>query len=124
MKVLSIRQPWAWAIVYAGKDIENRTWYTNYRGEFLIHASKGCLINEYDLACDFIEKACGLSVPSLGSLQKGGIIGKSTVVDCVEQHSSPWFEGEYGLVLQDTSEISFIECKGKNTRFFEYVPLI
>lgn len=26
---LSIRQPWAWAIVYAGKDIENRTWPTN-----------------------------------------------------------------------------------------------
>lgn len=23
---LSIRQPWAWAILCAGKDIENRSW--------------------------------------------------------------------------------------------------
>lgn len=23
---LSVRQPWAWAIIHAGKDIENRTW--------------------------------------------------------------------------------------------------
>lgn len=25
---LSIRQPWAWAILHAGKDIENRDWHT------------------------------------------------------------------------------------------------
>lgn len=23
---LSVRQPWAWAIIHAGKDIENRSW--------------------------------------------------------------------------------------------------
>lgn len=40
MKCLSIRQPWAWAILYAGKDIENRTWFTYHRGPFLLHASK------------------------------------------------------------------------------------
>jgi len=26
MRCLSVRQPWAWAIIYAGKTIENRTW--------------------------------------------------------------------------------------------------
>lgn len=26
MKALTVRQPWAWAIVHAGKDVENRTW--------------------------------------------------------------------------------------------------
>jgi len=40
MKALSIRQPWAWLLVEGFKDIENRTWKTNYRGSFLIHASK------------------------------------------------------------------------------------
>jgi hypothetical protein len=39
MKALSIKHPWAWAIVHAGKDIENRTWECRYRGEILIHAS-------------------------------------------------------------------------------------
>jgi len=39
MRALSIRQPWAWAILH-GKDVENRTWVTRVTGEFLIHASK------------------------------------------------------------------------------------
>jgi hypothetical protein len=26
MKALSIKQPWVWAILNVGKDIENRTW--------------------------------------------------------------------------------------------------
>lgn len=40
MKALSIRQPWAWLIANGHKDIENRTSHTNFRGDFLIHASK------------------------------------------------------------------------------------
>lgn len=39
MKALSIRQPWAWLIANGYKDIENRSWRTNYRGPVLIHAS-------------------------------------------------------------------------------------
>ena len=38
MKALSIRQPWAELIVAGLKDIENRTWRTDYRGPVLIHA--------------------------------------------------------------------------------------
>ena len=38
MKCLTICQPWAWAIVAAGKDVENRTRPTRYRGPLLIHA--------------------------------------------------------------------------------------
>lgn len=44
---LSIRQPWAWLILHAGKDIENRTWQTYQRGWFAIHASKGMTRREY-----------------------------------------------------------------------------
>ncbi|MCP4687042.1 MAG: ASCH domain-containing protein, partial [Desulfobacterales bacterium] len=40
MKALSIRQPWAWLIANGYKDIENRSWRTSFRGEFLIHAGK------------------------------------------------------------------------------------
>ena len=39
MKALSIRQPWAYAILFAGKRVENRSWATRYRGRILIHAS-------------------------------------------------------------------------------------
>jgi len=38
-RALSIRQPWAYAILHLGKDIENRPWRTNFRGPLLIHAS-------------------------------------------------------------------------------------
>lgn len=45
MKCLSVRQPWAWALLHAGKDVENRTWAPSPKqlkpGERLaIHASK------------------------------------------------------------------------------------
>ena len=29
LKALSINQPWAWAIIQCGKDVENRKWKTN-----------------------------------------------------------------------------------------------
>src|SRR3972149_1615669 len=38
-RVLSIRQPWAWAISEGRKKVENRTWRTSYRGVVYIHAS-------------------------------------------------------------------------------------
>ena len=35
MKVIVVRQPWAWLIVNGFKDIENRSWMTRYRGSEL-----------------------------------------------------------------------------------------
>jgi hypothetical protein len=35
---LTVRPPWSWAIAYAGKTVENRTWCTRYRGLIAIHA--------------------------------------------------------------------------------------
>ena len=40
MKVITIKQPWASLIVSGLKNIENRTWKTNFRGRVLIHAAK------------------------------------------------------------------------------------
>ncbi|MCW5318373.1 ASCH domain-containing protein, partial [Nostoc sp. KVJ3] len=42
MKALSVRQPWAWAIIYALKNVETRGWPIHYRGDILIHAAKTC----------------------------------------------------------------------------------
>lgn len=39
MKALSVRNPWAAAIIHLGKDVENRTWTTQHRGRIAIHAS-------------------------------------------------------------------------------------
>jgi hypothetical protein len=39
MQVLSVRQPWAWAIARGHKAVENRSWETAHRGLLGIHAS-------------------------------------------------------------------------------------
>lgn len=45
MKALTLRQPWAWAVMHGGKDVENRAWPNRPAleiGETLaIHAGKG-----------------------------------------------------------------------------------
>jgi hypothetical protein len=38
VKALTVQQPWAWAIIHGGKDVENRTQAWSYRGPLAIHA--------------------------------------------------------------------------------------
>jgi hypothetical protein len=38
LRALSVRQPWAWAIAYGGKRVENRPQKRNYRGVIAIHS--------------------------------------------------------------------------------------
>ena len=42
MRVLTVRQPWAWAIIHGGKTIENRSRNVagKYRGPVAIHVAK------------------------------------------------------------------------------------
>ena len=64
MKAISVRQPWAWAIISALKDIENRGWPIHYRGDILIHAAKTCTKKEYQLAKEFCQ-GMGVVIPEL-----------------------------------------------------------
>lgn len=100
MKVLSVKQPWAWAIFH-GKDIENRDWPTTYRGQLGIHASKGLSKWEYADDAEFIKRINGVIVPAYEDLTFGAILGTVTLADCVKLSSSPWFQGKYGFVLED-----------------------
>ena len=38
-RCLTVKNPWAYLIVRGIKDVENRTWKTNYRGNVFIHTS-------------------------------------------------------------------------------------
>ena len=112
MKAISVRQPWAWLIIHAGKDIENRSWHTNYRGRVLIHASKGMTKDEFEDGRDYAEHL-GFSLPSFGELERGGIVGSVELVDCVTESDSPWFFGRFGFVLRNPQPLPFRECPGK-----------
>jgi len=112
MQALSIRQPWAWAIIHAGKDVANRTWGTRYRGPLLIHASKN-----YDRdGKDWIQRCLGIEVPP--DLPRGGIIGRVDLVGCTDHHDSAWFVGPMGLLLRNPEALPFLPCPGK-LGFFE-----
>lgn len=117
---LSIRQPWAWAIINAGKDIENRDWPTKVRGPICIHAAKGCTTDEFCSAATFIgwDKMGGASPHDYA---RGGIVGTAEIVDCVDASQSPWFFGRYGFVLRNARQIEFIPVKGA-LGFFDWRP--
>lgn len=125
MKAISIRQPWAWLIFNAGKDIENRVWSTNLRGRVLVHAAKGMTVSEWDNAIYDAHTHCGVSADVLkngcefAQLQRGGIIGSVEIVDCVREHPSVWKgQGQYGFVLRNPSPLPFTPWKGA-LGFFE-----
>jgi hypothetical protein len=135
MKALSIRQPWVWAILNAGKRVENRDWKPRnpglrFRGDFLIHASAGMTRSEYsDFLDTYKDIECGhkdlsnpnhprfgrdthLDVPSIEALERGGIIGWATIVDVVTVFDSPWFFGPLALVLENVKPLTFTPFKG------------
>lgn len=108
MKCLTVRQPWAWAMFEAGKDVENRSWSTNYRGPLAIHVSKRLINTELNDAVDFMRR---MTMPTKNLLmtrkmlegQLGHIIGVVDLVDCLggcAESGSQWaIPGQYHWVL-------------------------
>lgn len=112
MKAISVRQPWAWLIVNGHKDIENRDWPTRFRGPVFIHASKGMTRAEYEDCRDHAE-SCGVAIPAFEDLERGGIVGATTITDCISSSESPWFFGRFGFVLADSGPLPFAPLKGQ-----------
>jgi hypothetical protein len=85
VKAISIRQPWAWAILHAGKDIENRNRKWNHRGAFAIHApAKLDSFEHWPL--DFPK-------PKAGTLQLRAFVGVVDLMGMVQSSNSPWWRG-------------------------------
>lgn len=115
-RALSVRQPWAWAIIYGGKDVENRSWQAvnhglKVRGRIAVHASAGMTRNEYVETAAFMDEI-GVNCPPAADLRRGGIIGSIEVVDVVTDYASQWFFGPRGLILRDPEPCDFIPVKG------------
>jgi len=82
MKALTIRQPWAHAIMHLGKDVENRVWRTHYRGPLLIHAAAHHERHPREMLSEYMSRPP--STENLSDLPVGRIIGVAEVVDCVK----------------------------------------
>ena len=98
-KIITVKQPWAWAIIHAGKDIENRTWRTKFRGRLFIHSS----LTWDKFGWEWLEANMPHKIPmKRGLIQTfDSVIGVVDVVDCVDESKSKWFMGPYGFVLKD-----------------------
>lgn len=139
LPALSIRPLWAHAVVHLGKDIENRSWGTKFRGRFLIHAGLGQWNTDRK---SFVQHACAripevqqwweshMFGPAFGPVQRGGIIGVAELVDCVDAAgqismaatSSPWWIGPYGFILRNVRPIAHVPCPGKLGFFKPCIP--
>ena len=94
---LSVRQPWAWAIIHGGKVIENRTSGSIRSGNMTlgpvaIHAATGLKRDEY-LWAEWKMAQSEIALPHPTRLVRGAIIGMVDVVDIIIESDSPWFGG-------------------------------
>lgn len=122
MKCLSVRQPWAHLILCGVKPVENRSWYTDFRGPLLIHAgtkadpdalealaSIGEDIGHGAATALVMEWAAGTSPQCRPSTARGAIIGVVDVVECWNVGTTfsrlpdarPWACGPFCWVLRN-----------------------
>ena len=82
IRALTVRQPWAWAIIHGGKDVENRTQNIagSYRGPVAIHAGLA-KFEQHNMASHALRAAHGTEVDA--RILYGAVIG---VVDLVDTH--------------------------------------
>lgn len=109
MKALSVRQPWAWAIVRGIKRVENRSRRTTHRGPLLIHASRSRAS---------IEDAASVipDVADADSLPFGAIVGVVRLVDVVpvaEIADHPFAIGPWCWMLDDAETFDPIPWPGR-----------
>lgn len=141
MKALSVRQPWAHAIVHLGKRVENRDWAgCAYRGPVLIHASKTLVVRDFDADVVAVIHATDADPPATlaiwssrrglarwrpaQTLPLGGIVGRSRILgtirdgrpDCPSARS-PWYAGGFALVLDNVEPLPFIPWRGSHGFF-------
>ena len=93
---LSIKQPWATLVVHGLKTIEIRSWPTSRRGVVWIHAGQ---------ISDSREEAWRHLPDDLqhAAKQKGGIIGRVELTDCLKYSEQKSFDADCGKHLNDPS---------------------
>ena len=122
---LSVRQPWAWAIIHGGKVIENRTRGAiesggMTTGRIAIHAAGGLKEDEYRWGAWRLAKH-GVACPRPDELPRSALIGAVTVTEIVETSDSEWFGGPCGLVLADPEPCEPIPATGA-LGYFRWEP--
>ncbi len=100
-KCLTVRQPYAWAIIKGAKDVENRDRMSKYTGRLHIHAARKEWTDRVDDCVARMAKHFGVSVSEMlddyhrhVSRGLGAIIGSVHMFGCAVHHESEWFKGK------------------------------
>lgn len=107
MKTLSIKNPWGILIAKGLKDVENRTWKTDYRGKILIHVSKNW-DNFYSNPLNLFTSKQISTIPlelkieiENRKLLTSSIIGEVELVDIINNSKSIWaVNNQYHWILE------------------------
>jgi ASCH domain len=118
LKAITVKQPWAWAIVAGYKDVDNRSRRTDFRGELLIHAAAELDPEGFQFLW---EKGLYRALPA--ELPQGGLVGVVSVVDCTRKADSDWaFPGKWHWVLRKPREFkNVLRCPGHQGLFYPAV---
>lgn len=98
---LSLKQPWASLICIGLKDVENRTWQTDYRGRLFIVASSSNVLADFEqgniqqpIVDEIQRRQKEGNLPMLNSFPQSAVIGYVDLVDCTgEEVESIWSYG-------------------------------
>jgi hypothetical protein len=112
MKALSLKQPYAELVVSGKKTIELRKWNTNFRGEFLIHASK-IPDNEAMKKFGFANLPFGFIVGKAELIDVKHYANESELMKDSDKHLAGLGWGDFGFILNNAERIEPISAKGK-----------
>lgn len=84
MKTLTLTQPWASLVAFGAKQIETRSWGTEYRGRIAIHAAKSFPLWARDTCrlALFDRTLQEHDVFSWHQLPVAAVVATATLVDC------------------------------------------
>lgn len=125
MKALTLHAPWAWAIAYARKRVENRTWKPPQwivGQRIAIHAGRSLGDAESQEICrDMIEEA-GIAPPLawprsliVCTAVVAGFVndeGLSSGAHELSAENAAWYCGPVGWLLRDVQLVEPVVCKG------------
>lgn len=137
MPALTFKQPWASLIAYGIKDIENRSWKTNFRGRTYIHAGASSAFGNLGLGlnADQLEKVANYNLNQFDGIRGKNlllsshdtwgysrIIGEVDIIDCVRDHNSIWaISDQWHWVLANAVVYEFPRAfKGQQGFWYPY----
>lgn len=91
MRILTVRQPWAWAIIHGGKDVENRPRNIagGYRGPVAIHAGRTYDKGSHERSRTLREAQDRAAIAAGAEVFAGGYLWDFDAPDPREQWSLP-----------------------------------